>query len=64
MCVSVGHGVYDERKILMKMSSNEPLLLNMGQPLLQDTSSAGFALDFSSCFSQEDGPGLDSTALL
>ena len=39
MCVSVVHRLHDERKILMKMSSNEPSLLSPRQPVLQDTPS-------------------------
>lgn len=37
MCVSVVHSLYDERKILMKMFSNEPSLLSPRQPVLQGT---------------------------
>lgn len=37
MCVSVGHGLYDKRKILMQMSSNEPSCLSTRQAPLQGT---------------------------
>lgn len=50
MCVSVVQSLYDERKILMKMSSDEPSFLSPRKAGLQDTPSLiqGLALDLSS----------------